>query len=310
MSTDLPPDHQIGANKPPASESELFIERINGDIEDLLDDMADLELALRRVPDEVEDENGQAIVTAHVLKLRKLARELEIKREELKAPYLERGKVIDRLFGDYRAHLLTTAKTVEARATAFLQARKRREQEEARARAEAAAVERRRQEAVEEAARRKAREAEETRRRAEEAVVAAARQSQAEAAEAERVLREAAREEQRAAREAETASKGVRTAGLAEERAERRASDPAALGKTGGGGGNAKVVMVARYRIDNFTKLMASTGPLGTYGDMKWLEAPLQRWANIAQNNPKIREDIPGVEYFEEAETKTTATRT
>jgi pyruvate/2-oxoglutarate dehydrogenase complex dihydrolipoamide acyltransferase (E2) component len=306
--TDLPPDHQIGANDPPPEE-QIFVDRLKGDIEDLLDEMADLELALRKVPEEVADETQQALVTKHVLALRALAHQLEDKRVEVKGPYLQRERWIDGLFNGYRAHLLTTAKTVEGRNTAFLQARQKRQQEEARAKAEAAAKVRREQEAAAAAAREEQRQAERARVAAEEAVRRAARESEEAAAQAEANLRQAAKNEQAASKAAQTADKGVRTAGLAEERAERRADNPEALGKAGGGGGNAKVVMVPRYRIDNFGRLMASTGPLGTYGDMKWLEGPLQRWANIAQGDPKIRGDIPGVDYFEEPETKTTATR-
>jgi hypothetical protein len=306
--TDLPPDHQIGANDPP-DEMAVYVERLRGDIEDLLDMMGDLELARSKVPKQVEDDAGQAAVTAHVVALRRLAKDFEDRRVETKAPYLVREKAIDTLFNGYRADILKAAKTVEGRATAYLQAKARREQELARARAEAAAAERRAQEEAAAAAREAERQAARARQQAEEELAAAARESAAAAAAAEAKLREATREQGRLTKAADKAETGARQAGLAEDRADRRAAQPETLSKTGGGGGNAKVVMKPRFRIENFTKLMASTGPLGTYGDMKWLEGPLQRWANIAQGDPKIRSEIPGVEYFEEPETKTTATR-
>lgn len=308
--TNLPPDHQLGANNPP-DEAALFVERLNGDIEDLLDQMADLELALSKVPKVVEDEEGQAKVTKHVLELRQLARDLETKRVEVKAPYLAREKAIDGLFNGYRDNCLATAKTVEARAIAFLQARQLRLQAEARAEAKRKADEAAAAAAAAAAAKKTLDDAAAARAVAEEALRQTAARQAAPTVnlEAERRLRAATQAEIDASKGLETADKGARQAELAEERAERRVEAPS-LSKARGGGGNAAVVMVPRWRLENWGKLFATLGPLSGYLDMKVIEGALDRWAKVAQNKPTERQAMPGVSWYEEPEVKTTPTRT
>jgi hypothetical protein len=308
MSDEHNPRAEIGGNLPP-DESVAIVARIMDDLEDLLDRQVDLELERLALPVVVTTEAQATVINAFVVKARLLARDFEARRVEIKAPYLLREKLIDGAVGGRRATVLGDAKNVEQRNTAFLQAKRRREEAEARAKAEAAAAARRAQEAEAAAARERQRKAEAERVAQERAVAEAARKSAAEAAAAEAALREAHRKEEAAAKAAESADTGVRQAQLAEDRAERRVAQPERLGRAGGGGANAKVVMKPRYRIESLTRLLGSLGPLNPYVDMRWLEGPLQRWANIAQGDPKIREDIPGVEYFEEPETKTTPTR-
>lgn len=304
--TDLPADHLPGANNPPANDFEQRLEAKN---DTLLDMEADLSLDSGKLPREVASDDDVAAITAWVTKVRKLAREVEDRRVVEKEPYLDRGRRIDTWFGKFKDRLLTRAKEVEQRSTAYLQAKQARAQAEARARQEAAAAERRRQEAVAEEARRVEREAAARARRAEEEVAAAARRSAEETAAAEAKLRAANQASAAAAAKTEAADKEVRTAAQAEERAERRAENPTELGKAPGGGGNARVEMAPHFRVVSVSKFLQSLGPFHQWVDMKELERPMQRWANIAKEKPEIRAEIPGLEYFETAVTKTTATR-
>jgi chemotaxis protein histidine kinase CheA len=301
----------LGHNKGP--EADPFVQRLEADHEDLLDLEMDLLLAGGKLPAEVTSDDDVATITKWVTTARGLFRDVETKRVEVKAPYLEREKQIDGWFGDFKARITARAKEIEQRSTAYLQAKQAREEAEARARAAAAAEERRRQEAEAQEARRREQAAREAQEAAEQALRdAAKRQAAAEVtAQAEARLREANEAAAAASAQVESADQGLRTAALSEERAERKAENPGKLGKATGGGGNARVVMVPGYRIDSVSKLLQSLGPMGSYIDIKELEAPLRRWAGIVQNldKAKDRTEIPGVTWFEQPETKTVAAR-
>jgi len=301
MTDEHNPRAEIGGNQPPANE---FEERLEAQNEGLLDLEMDLELKSGKLPHEVQSDEDAAAITRWVTQARDVARDVEASRVETKAPYLEREKQIDGWFGRFKARLLAKAKEIEQRSTPYLQAKLAREEAEARARAAAAREAAQRREAEAQEARRAEQAAAEARRRQEEEVRAAARKSEIEAAAAERRLREAAAAEAAAAKARETADTSHRMAAMAEERAEKRAENPGRLGKAAGGGGNARVVMVPGFRIVSMPKLMQSMGPLNSYMDQPLIDRALGRWCK----DPN-RGEIPGVEYLETPETKTSATR-
>jgi len=306
----------LGHNQPPSEQAE-YVARLEGDHEDLLDRQGDLELARGKLPQQVQSDEDVAAITAWVTQMRQLARDAEDRRKDAKAPYETRGRWIDGFFGaggspvagSFRARILEAAKTAEQRSTAYLTAKRAREQAEAQERARAAAREREAKEAAARAAREAEQKAAAARAAAEARLREAAQKSPAESVAAAQELQHAVQQEVEAGAATEQADTAHRQAALKEEREEKRTEDPRRAGKTSGGGGNANVTMVPGYRITSVPQLLQSIGPLHPFVDMKWLEAPLQRWARIAQNRPADRTAIPGVEWFEQPEVKTTAAR-
>ena len=147
----------LGHNQPPADE---FTARLEAQNDALLDREVDLELASGKLPHEITSDEDVAQITRWVRAARDLAnKEVEVRRVEMKAPYLERERQIDDWFGKFKKRLIAKALEIEQRSTPYLQAKQARAQAEARARQEAAAAERRRQEAAAEEARRVEREA-------------------------------------------------------------------------------------------------------------------------------------------------------
>lgn len=316
----------IGDNSGVLTEEESFLSRLEEKHVDLTTRQAELELEKRKLPREVKTDDDVGLITGWVLRARKLAAEFEETRTKVKKPYLSRGTWIDNWFGGSRDALKKDAGSIEERSNAFLRARaaseRARQEAEARAARERAAEAARAAQAAADAAR----QAQEAREREEQSLrdAEAARQRAilAEAAQSEHeqeVAREEARragaareeamrlaniESDRAARAAEQQAEDARKLALAANRSERRA-ESGGLGKLQGGGGSAKVKMVWVAKINSLQQAAAALG----WGRLVVTSAVLQDMIDKASRLAE-RPDIPGIEWVEQAEVKTVATRT
>lgn len=328
--------HQLGANNPPDAIDD-FDARLEAENADLFDRETDLVLETRKLPKEVTSEADVAKMTEHMLKRRALVRDLEKARVEAKQPYLERGRAVDRVFGSATGRIAEDADKLEKRSVPFLAAKARREREEAQAKAREAqeALERTRREQFEaqqrEAAARRQRELDEQKLAEQEKERARVAKLQAEADasetgftvveddfldlpsadEQEAALRQSELDVQRAEDASVAAAEEARVAQLAADQAEQKASNVGSLGRIQGGGGSAKVRTVWEARIVSWPKLRESLGPLGALNE---------KWGNAMSNSVisdavdrcckfDPRPDVPGVEFQETVDIRTTASR-
>ena len=300
----------------------------------LLRQQSDLELAVRKLPQEVTSDEDVALINAHVLARRNLAREVEATRVDVKAPYLSRERVIDAWFGGIKTALEGRAKAIEQRSAPYLHAKRQREQAEADARAaklrqdareaqeraDAALAAQRKaeQDRLAEEQRQRDLETERARQQQEQERIAREAQTASEtpapapapaeplvsAAEQEEAHRKSIAAQQEAQKKAEDAAEEARKLNLAASRADTQAARGGGLGRTQGGGASAKANMVWVGRIDSFPKVIQSMGPLGPFLNETILRDAV---AKAARANP--RPEVPGVVYSQELEVKTTQTR-
>lgn len=265
-----------GHNNPP--EGDPFALQLEEKNQDLWRQLGALETRRLKLPKIVEAEEQAALITEWTADARKLMREFEARRVEVKAPYLQRGQLIDDTFNAPKKTLGARAEDVEQRNGPYLKAKRDREEAERR---EQARIARERQEAAERAAaeaRQRAADAAAAREKAErEAREAEARQAREEEearqqatldaqqkatetqqpqpveprigyaqprVDTEAARREALQAEQDAQAETERLETEARKAGVAAGRAEKKADQTDNLGKVSAGGANQKATMV------------------------------------------------------------------
>jgi len=303
-------DAGIGHNNPPPDPFLASLEERNAA---LLDQVADLEMARRKVPRAVEKDEDMAAVTAFVLKAREIARAAEKARVEFKEPYLDRGRKIDSFFGSIRSFLEETAVSMEQRNTAFLAARRA----AAKAQAEAAAA-KARQDAAE--AQKRAQEAlaqEEAAKAARQATEAALRDAAGHGeafgdnvvplvrdGAAESALRHATQ----SADEATAAAAGALETAAEAQAAANAAADVAEgsrLGRVVAGAGAVRLKGEYTFRVGDEAVLLRSLGPLGPFVPRVDLAKALARAAKAKPQPP----EIPGVTFTFKETVTTTALR-
>ncbi len=311
-----------GHNNPPP---DPYLAQLEDAHASLLDQQASLELEAATLPKVVDNDDQVAAITAYVVKARALARRIEAEREDAKKPLLARSRTLDGFFGGLRDALKKRADGVEARNGPYLLAKRQRAEAEARARlveaqriADAAAERARLAREQEIEAQRVADEEAERNRRA-----AAEAQAQATAAELGDVegavdtsaaqdadqAEEASRAAQlQANRASQAATDADKLAGAAQQLVDTAQSDMdrgvGRLARTAGGGGASNVRMEWQYRLADRDKVRASLGPLGPYfSESEVLSA-------LAKATRGARPAVPGVEYFEQPQVRTTAART
>jgi len=301
----------IGDNAAP--DIDPFLIKLEEDNRALKERQADLEIRRFGLPKTPACDEDVALINAWVVDARKLAREFEARRVEVKEPYLKRGTLIDGFFGGIRKLLQEGADAVEARSGPYLKVKQAREDAERREKARLA----------QEAADKARREAEEARRVQEEAAKAEReRVAAAEAAarakaqpepekpsgpspeEVEAEAREAAMEAERARMALLKAEEEARKAQALAEREAAKAQKGAPV-RTQVGGASAKVNPVIVGRVQNWPAVLAGLGPLGRY----FTEATIQDAIDRCARDPKRPGEIPGVAFFEETQVKTTASR-
>lgn len=121
---------EIGHNQPPDEEAARRARYIE-EHPDLLAARAHLMLAASRLPETIDSDDALAKVNAHVIARRDLASRFEAAREEEKRPIIDIGRSIDGFFGGIRDELRKGAADIEARTTAYLQAKRAAVQAEA-----------------------------------------------------------------------------------------------------------------------------------------------------------------------------------
>lgn len=309
----------IGHNRPP-TDQETFVERLEDANGALTAKFAALDRDKRKLPAEVKTAEDLAAVNAWVVRARALAREAETRRVEVKAPYLERERWVDEWFGDIKKTATTDAATVEKRGTAYLLAEKARAQALADAAAAAARLEAQRIADEAAAAQAAAAEATRVRQAAEDKLRAEAAALKAPAAAAEaptpandhtaplpdaaEALRVAHQDAGAAEEAADALASQARVAELAASRLEQRAAEPSKLGRAVAGGASSRVNMVWVGKIRSYPRLLQSLGECGPYFLQADVDGMVARAAKAKQ-----RPEIPGVEWLEEPEVKTTAAR-
>jgi DNA repair exonuclease SbcCD ATPase subunit len=331
MADDFEPNPRasLGGNQPPSFEQQMEEENAA-----LTDEMAELELELRRLPGNPQSDADVAVINDWVTRRRDLAKRLEAKRVVVKAPALERCTAIDGWFGAIRRQLLEKAADVEKRSGPYLLARQKAEEE--RRRAEAAEAKRKADE-LKAAADKAQRELEEQRRlqqeqedrlrkeeqerqaRIQQAAAEAAKQAQDLAAatntpqpvpppappvsEAQGAYQQATMDLGAASKAADKAAEEARKAETLASRAEKKA-DAGGGGKVQGGGANAKAEMVWVGKVKSWPSVIQSLGPLGQFFTEQVIQDAVDRAAKV-----KDRPTVPGVEFSQELAVKTTATR-
>lgn len=277
-----------GDNMPPDLTLEEELTEAHGP---LLDEFADAELAIAKLPATVQTEADAKTITDWVAKTKVLGRRAETARETAKKPFLLKGRIVDGFFGKLKTNLDDRAKAIEARNLPYLKAKAAAEEALQRAKAEDARKE------------------------------AAAKQAQAQAA-----FQAEAKARQEAAAAAEKLRQALTAKDIAEARqqtldAEQRAMDAEAttmeaqfdadransiaagageaammgpgLQKSTGSAATAKLVQERRYEVTSALALNRSLGPLNLYLSERAIEDALDRAAK-ADPSPTI----PGVRFF------------
>lgn len=297
----LPPRHEIGANDPPAEDYAEILAQQN---EHLLSQAAELESAAALLPREVETEEHMGEITAWVVKAQNLTRAAEKVRKETKEPHLVKGRAVDTFFGSIAAMANTRIASVEKRKIPYLQAR--RAAEEAERSRQAAILRQSQQEALQ----RENEEREATNLAA--AAVDTAKEklrnatTEEEIAAAETELRAAAKIAQLSGDAAEQAVKDAKAAGKVADRQERiiAGDHRLVLGKVSAGGGSSTLRVSWKPDVHNAARLTASLGPLAPFLGDAAIDAALQRAAKA-----DTRPAIPGVDFIEDLQARTTAAR-
>lgn len=315
----------IGHNEAP--EGDPFALQIEEKNTDLWRMLGALEMRRLKLPKEPKTEEEAALVTTWVADARELMRTFEDRRKEVKEPYLRRGQTIDKVFNPPKEAINAKALDVEKRNGPYLRAKREREEAERRAQAKIA---REKQEAIEreaaearrlereaqerrereerearDAEQRRVREEEDARRAQESDVAPLAPAEPAPSAEANQErMRQANLDEQAAIKRREALEAESRKAALAADRADKRADQTGQLGKVTTGGANQRADMVWVARVDSWSKVMQSVGPLAPYLNEQIIRGAIDR----AAKHPS-RPEIPGVSYAEELAVKTTTRR-
>lgn len=136
----LPPaEATIGHNRPPAGEEKLGLAaRLERENVELIKRATTLEAEAKKVPAEI-DASTEVAVTDLVALTKAAAKELDSRRETIKAPYLEGGRIVDGFFGAPRDRLKAMAADIERKLGRWLKVKA---ENERRAREEAEALER------------------------------------------------------------------------------------------------------------------------------------------------------------------------
>ena len=277
----------IGDNRAPADAPNPINDRLTVTYSQLLEDIAQHELNAATLPRTCETEDDVTTIGEWVKKSRGLWRAAETKREEEKADYLKAGRTVDAFFAGLKDNLASRAKAIEARATAFLEAREKRRIAEEAAAKEKAALDAQR-------------EADEKARAAEEEIFQAETDEEREAAEIK------ARDAFTEAANAGATAQAVQAQAIADEkkadRAEARAEDPHKLARVSGGGAGASVSLRKSWtgRVVDRTALVTSLGPLGAFLSAAEVDKAVERAAKSPARPP-----IPGVEYVEQSAART-----
>jgi hypothetical protein len=299
----LPREARSGDNNPPTDVNPLE-ERLNEAHRSLVDQAAELEITAASLPREVTSEEDVALLNAWILKAQTVGRTAEKHRKDEKEPFLRAGKVVDGFFNGIADGLARRVKGLEDRKVPFLRAKRARE--EADRAASAAALRRSQQEAADrveqerQEAQRKRDEAErllgelraatdpEVIERLEGAYRAAARDAQLSDAAADQAVKDARKVEKAAVREERILAGDHRHV----------------LGKVQEGGGSSSLRTSWKPEVHNAQRLMASLGPLAPFLGDQAVDAALARAAKA-----EVRPAIPGVDFVEDFQSQTRASR-
>lgn len=313
MSEDPNPRERVGGNVPPLDPPETLAARLEREYAPVFSEVAQLKAASYGLPEKpaTDEECGQ--LSDHVVKLARVARQLEDIRTTEGKPYLEGTRIINATFNDVRETIVAKGTGLAAKLTErvriYTAAKAERERAERLARE---AEERKKVEA--------ARAEEERQRKAAEAATAAADAAAAAirnaATAAERNKAEAEMREQEGL--ASQARAGAEIASDAAAGAERRAETNARaaaapvskFSKVAAGGSTASVTLRWTYRIDDMGKLRASLGPLESYLTEDIICAAVARAVreqSLGGATPTIK--LPGVAIFQHEHTNISATR-
>lgn len=303
----------VGDNRPPEGDPyALMLEEKN---QDLWRKMGALERRRLKLPKQPDTQAEVDVVTDFCADAEMLSREFEARRKEVKDPYLRRGQLIDRTFGEPTKALHLQSLDIAKRNGPFLRAQQEREAAQRREEARIAREKQRLADEAAAAARKAEIEAEMIRAAEENKALEAERQrvrdleqsaeAEAPTAEAnEQAMRDAHRAQQEAVQRTEAREEEARKAGLAADRAERRADQVGDLGKTTAGAANQRANMVWVAKVDSWSKVLQSLGALGPFLNEAVIRDAINRAAKH-QNRP----DIPGVVYSQELDVKTTIRR-
>ena len=298
----LPREAVMGDNRPPSDEPLKL--RLEEDNAELLTTAANLEMQASKLPKEIETEDHLAEVNGWIVLAQNAGKTAESARKAEKEPFLRAGKFVDEFFGSIDKGLKSRMATLEQRKVPYLKAKRAREEAERAARA----AELRR--AQEEAEQRQRDERAAAAKAAAEAEAAAALLRNAATPEemdaAEKVAREANKNQELAEAAVVQAGKDSKAAGKVADREEKiLAGDHRhVLGKVSAGGASSALKVEYRPDVHNQQRMMSSLGPLGPFLGDAAIEAALKRAAKA-----EPRPAIPGVDYVEEHTASTRASR-
>lgn len=300
--TDLPADHQLGANNPP-SDLELLQARLERDYEPLAQKAAAIEIRAFTLPEKPTTDEECATLIQFVADAQAVVKEAEGDHSTEKKPHWDAGKAVDVFFKSVWTPLEGRIEANKARINAFTRAKAEKERQDRLAA-------QREQERIEAEARFEVARLE-----------AEAREAEAEAARKAEELRKAATPEQRqeiaaelneAEQAAAAARQGAQEQGKEAARAERigesqgRAAGGSVgrLGRVTTGGAGAAHTAFWNSRIIDADALVASLGPLGPHFTNDAIQAAIgsaKRDAIAAKTIEALA--IPGVQFFEDSRT-------
>ncbi len=301
----LPPDHAIGANKPPLDEAEQLEKRLELEQAEFIQRGMDLDIQSHTLPERPSTDEEVALLIDWELARAKLDKAVEAQRLATGRPYLEAQRVINEFAKSITKPLDERKVVIVARVKVYQDAKRAKEEadrrEHERLERERVAQEQERQRLANEAAAKAKAEAD----AAAEKIRTAGTETERAAAEVE--MRDASATASEALQEAEQAGKAAAGA--------ERVAD--AVGKTldGGklsqaarttsGGGSALGKRVWRGQITDAVKVLESLGPLGLHFGDDDIRTAIDRAVKAGLRNPAL----PGVNIFEDSEVNIRASR-
>lgn len=313
MSEASNPRVQVGDNVPPLDGPDRVAARLSAEHAALFLKASNLEADSFKLPEQPKDDAELALVTDHIVEVKRVAKQLEDARTETGRPYLDAGRAINTLFNDYRDQLVEKktglVDKLQERVEIYTNAKEARE----RAEREAAAREQRRIAEVAQAEERRLRDEADAAAKAADAAAAAQRQAKTNE---ERAAAQA--EQQRQETLAAAARKGAEGAEKEAGKAERQAdvheriagAEGGALSRVSTAGSSASVTKEWTHAIIDAAALMASLGPLGAYLSNDTISQAIARAVRErAAAGSAASLAIPGVRVFEQPKVNVRAAR-
>lgn len=291
------PRAELGDNAPPLAD------QLEVDFAELTTAMAEIEMRAFQLPQAPVDDEECAKLITFVADAKRVIKKAEAGHTEQKAPWLERGRIVDTFFKSIWNPLGARVETVEARVNAYNRAKAAREKAQ---REEAARLERVAAQAARDEVQRQEKLAAEAAKREQEAAAAlraASDESEREARATE--MREAAQQGAAAREASKDASKEAVQADRVAEANQRAASGSVAkLGKVTTSGASAAVTTFWNHRITDGPALVASLGPLGPHLTNDAIVQAIGVVKRELGKKGKLSEfTLPGVQFFEDTKT-------